>query len=842
MRFARSIRGKLFALVCLCTLPMAIAVAFLVDRGVGKDIRFAEKEQAGNAYQRPLLELVASLRGIALLAAADRLDEADAAAVDRSLEAASVADAEHGATLRVTPDAMKADGRDVAALAALQSRWPAFSEALARHERPDLAALEQLVQDTRRLALVAGDTSNLILDPDLDSYYLMDLTNLAVPDAIVRLGRVEALRTDVAGGSISGADAQIAFGTLAALIEEVDLPRIAGSARSALAEDARFYGASESLPVRMTPALTRYESAAHRLGERLRAAAVDPLVTAPLDEPALEALQASRELWIVASEELGVLLVRRIEAYQDARVLGLGLALAGFVVAALAGRQLSRSIARSLARSRAMAELVAAGDLRGAAAQRGGVASDEVGALFHGLTDMAEQLARIASEVIDSTGAISEVSADLEATTVELRGSARAQKQAVVEATDITREVSGATDQAAEYGVRLIEAAESTRGSMGEIETQARAIEGEMEQLSAVVSQLLGAMQQMAANSRSIATAADSLRGAGDQTVYSVEDLRRSISAIESCAMTTREDAGAMLASAEQGELAARDSMAANQEILDAFEALRVAIEQLQSRSSRIEQVLAVIDGVADEVGLLSLNASIIAAQSGEHGRSFAIVANEIGELARETETSSREIAKSVAELQQDIHGVSRAVASGTDQVRRGFERAREADTTLHGLATRARASADRAREISEAAAEQSISVGAVERAASAVHGGVIEIGSSVVEYSAAVGSVRDMVMGVDGLTKSVLSAAALQTQESATVSKAMRDVIERARALDTAAARQREATGRMGSSLGVFRAGADGTDDLVSELGRIVELLRTRSTALSSEVARFRI
>jgi hypothetical protein len=48
----------------------------------GKDIRFAEKEQAGNAYQRPLLELVASLRGIALLAAADRLDEADAAAID----------------------------------------------------------------------------------------------------------------------------------------------------------------------------------------------------------------------------------------------------------------------------------------------------------------------------------------------------------------------------------------------------------------------------------------------------------------------------------------------------------------------------------------------------------------------------------------------------------------------------------------------------------------------------------------------------------------------------------------------------------------------------------------
>jgi len=297
-----------------------------------------------------------------------------------------------------------------------------------------------------------------------------------------------------------------------------------------------------------------------------------------------------------------------------------------------------------------------------------------------------------------------------------------------------------------------------------------------------------------------------------------------------------------MVASAQQGELATRDSMAANQEILDAFEALRAAIEQLHGRSSRIEQVLAVIDGVADEVGLLSLNASIIAAQSGEHGRSFAIVANEIGELARETETSSREIAKSVAELQQDILGVTRAVSAGRDQVQRGFDRAQEADATLRALADRARLASERAREISDAAAQQSISVGNVEHAASAVHGGVIEIGSSVVEYSAAVGSVRDMVMGVDGMAKSVLTAAALQTQESATVSKAMRELIERARALETAASRQREATGRMGSSIDVFRSGADGADALVSELGQIVELLRARSTALSHEVARFRI
>ncbi len=843
MRFAGSIRGKLFALVALCTLPMAVAVAFLIDRGVGKDIRFAEKERAGNAYQRPLLELVVSLRRIGLLASADRAGEANREAADRAFEAAEAVDAQHGALLRVTAQAIQDDDRDVPALAALRSQWPALAVALDRGESPDREALERLLQQVRRLSLLSGDTSNLILDPDLDSYYLMDLTNLALPDTIVRLGRVGSLRSEIVAGRITRTDAQIALAALAALLEEADLPRIVGSARSALAEDERFYAASESLGRRLPPALARFDTAARELIEGLKAAAADPGLVAGLDTPTLEALEADRALWIVSSEELEALLARRIAAYRRARILALGFALAGVVTAAWVGRRLSRAIVGSLARSRVTAEQVAAGDLAGAArVATGAHASDETESLLQSLVAMAGQLTRIVAEVVSSSAAISDVSGKLESTTVELRGEAGKQQQAVADATEVTRELAKSAEQVASHGVRLTEAAEATRGSMTEIETQAGAIEEEMQQLSAVVSQLLTAMEQMAANSRTIAAAAGSLRTAGDQTVASLDDLRSSITSIEDSAATSRDDADAMLASTEQGEAVTRDSMAANQEILDAFEVLRAAIDRLQARSARIEQVLGVIDGVADEVGLLSLNASIIAAQSGEHGRSFAIVANEIGELARETEASSGEIAKSVSELREDILGVSRAVTSGSEHVRRGFERARQADATLRGLGERARASAERAGEISRAAAQQAISVAAVERAASAVHGGVVEIASSVVEYGAAVESVRDRVTSVDGMTKSVLTAAALQTRESASVSKAMVELIERARALESAASRQRQSTARMGSSLGVFHSGASGTEALVSELGQIVELLRARSTALSREVARFSI
>jgi methyl-accepting chemotaxis protein/ABC-type sugar transport system substrate-binding protein len=95
------------------------------------------------------------------------------------------------------------------------------------------------------------------------------------------------------------------------------------------------------------------------------------------------------------------------------------------------------------------------------------------------------------------------------------------------------------------------------------------------------------------------------------------------------------------------------------QTIKNTVEDAATAIQSLGEQSGHIGEILAVINGVAEQTNLLALNASIIAAQAGEHGRGFSVVADEIKELAERTKSSTHEIGEIIGALQTEVsHGI----------------------------------------------------------------------------------------------------------------------------------------------------------------------------------------
>lgn len=290
------------------------------------NIDFSEWERKGNFYQLPLentFELVGQHAWLSQRALnGDAKSQQELSKIQEkitaSLEEVKVQQAQYGEDLQFTDAGLAQRQREQYRIEVLEKEWAAFApQALKMPADKNLETHQRLVSIIRNMITHLGDTSNLILDPDLDTYYLMDVTLLALPQMQDRLLEIAIKGEALLRNKKLTEDDKKWLTTVAALLKQSDIDRIMADSVTIFNEDKNFLGVSESLHKNLPPALEEtkknVEAVIASLNEMNSSNVIN---TAPEKFKAtIEAAYASSfNLWRVSSQELEVLVKTRVEA------------------------------------------------------------------------------------------------------------------------------------------------------------------------------------------------------------------------------------------------------------------------------------------------------------------------------------------------------------------------------------------------------------------------------------------------------------------------------------------------------------------------------------------------
>lgn len=455
------ISHKLLLISLSFMLPITVLLYFMVA-GINYDIRFTRLEEYGNEYQRPLEELLRHVPQHQFLAARLRSGEtevesrmlAEQSRIDQTLQRLKSVDALHSQDLQFTEEGLGKRQRSTANPRDLTAAWERLKREVNSLSPTAITSRHRQIRDTvRSMISHAGDTSNLILDPDLDSYYLMDITLLALPQTQDRLADILSEgRQMLIRGELTPDD-RLRLSVMSTLLRESDYGRIVGSTRTALNEDPNFNGVSASMQ-NVESALDSYMSSTEKLTTLLddMAAAETTTITPDQYESAVvAAIDGSFQLWKIAAQELDTLLGIRVDDYTSQRLWALMLTLLALAVSGVLVFVVAGGITRPLSQCVTSLQTLAEKDLTfrldvKSSGELGEIAS-AVDQAADGMREAISSLRESASELQDAAENQTEASQQMSANAEETSTQARVVSTAAEQVSSNTQAVAVAVDE-----------------------------------------------------------------------------------------------------------------------------------------------------------------------------------------------------------------------------------------------------------------------------------------------------------------------------------------------------------------------------------------------------------
>ncbi len=564
-RLSIQVKLVLFGLVMLVPVALLGDIYFMQSR---KDIVFANKERVGTEYIKPIWNLL-------YLA----VNQGDTVRLSKQAEQ----DMQALAKLEKEHDNILKSNKKLEMLETLRNQLT--------NDQNNLNRRANYVNAIVKLNEHVGAEFNLILDPDLDSYYVMDTVIGRLPLTVVALDRA---RQAVIHFAEERSDA-----TLIELSASHENLAILSSAVSAAASNAILANKSVSTQASLSKMQSEFAQQQQRyltIMNAVTASQADgPSMLKAEAETRLQLLKSMDVLWKASTQELDRLLAKRVaglERYRQNQILLIASVLA---LACLLGFFIARSLTSSLGRLVSRMNRLREGDVNIDVPYL--TLKTEIG-------DVARALNVFKIAVAKSTTA----QAELEATMASVR--------------DENARLNVSSRQ------QLLDMAEVLEGQVGTI----------VDMLSITSEQLDGASKSLTEASH---VAIDEIRVAADLVSTTEASMAAIQPGTEQLSSSISQVSVEINLAAQATKAAANRSTVAN----DRISALLTAAEHIGS-------IVGIIDDIASQTQLLALNATIEAARAGEYGRGFAVVAGEVKTLANQTARFTSDIATQIDEIQ----------------------------------------------------------------------------------------------------------------------------------------------------------------------------------------------